>query len=550
MSALETTKLGSFVWRLEPGFRIPLERDVAALLAGRAEQGVALLKRTRVREVWRVERSPGFFVKRYLSPTSAVGIRARLRGSKAQREADTAAALTAKGLATVRPLAVGERQGPGLALESILVTQAIDHRGDLATSLTDPVAAGVSRRRLLLRFGGYLAQLHDEGVDHRDLHGENLLLLDSPDPRFALIDLDGVSLHRSLSKRRRARSLARVLHALRDVTGRSDRLRVLRAYLDAAGLRDEEAAFRNAIDRGWQRERRRTLRSGTRRALRIGSRFDQLHDASRSLYWRRSVGRETVERVLEAHAETVRSGSGEFLKRSRRVRVTLQDVGAPQRFVVKESFDPSLWTRLRNTLFGSRGRTAWVAGHHLDFLGFGTATTVALLERKQGRLVGESLIVTVALDDMVPLSTCFKTQFSAKPLAAAQVREKRTLSCQVARLLRRLHVEGIHHHDLSARNVFVATAGDPREIAILDLESVRKRPLTRRRRAVNLCQLLETLGANHWTDTRRFLRDYGIRDAAERQRWLERVDALARRRKRRRKRRSAKRPLPGTGGAA
>jgi len=157
VSALETTKLGSFVWRLEPGFRIPLERDVAALLAGRAEQGVALLKRTRVREVWRVERSPGFFVKRYLSPTSAVGIRARLRGSKAQREADTAAALTAKGLATVRPLAVGERQGPGLALESILVTQAIDHRGDLATSLTDPVAAGVSRRRLLLRFGDYLA---------------------------------------------------------------------------------------------------------------------------------------------------------------------------------------------------------------------------------------------------------------------------------------------------------------------------------------------------------------------------------------------------------
>ncbi len=542
ISALETTELGSFVWRLESGFRESLEGDVVALLADRARAGAELLKRTRVREVWQFERDPGFFVKRYLCPTNLMGIRARLRGSKAKREADAAVALAARGFTTAIPLAVGERRGPGLALESVLVTRAVDHRGDLTATLTGTSSSVASRRRLLAGIGAYLAQLHAAGVHHSDLHGENLLVLDSPETAFALIDLDGVSIGRPLSKRRRMASLARTLHALRQATSRTDRLRALRSYLDSAGIPlSEHASFRLGVERGWRRERRRALRSGTRRALRIGSRFDHAHSADRNLYWRRSFGREIAERVLEAHAESVRTGRGTFLKQSRRVRVTLQDVGAEKRFVVKETFDKRLWIHLRNTLLGPRARVAWVAGHGLDFRGLTTATTVALEERKRGGLIRGSTIVTVALDGMAPLSRHFEKRFRSGPLTRDRIREKRQLLRLVAETVRQLHAERIHHHDLSARNLFVAETGSSGELAILDLESVRSRPLTRRRRAVNLCQVLETVGATHWTDARRFLRHYGIRDPIARETWLRRIDALSRARRVRRATRRSQR---------
>ena len=124
------------------------------------------------------------------------------------------------------------------------------------------------------------------------------------------------------------------------------------------------------------------------------------------------------------------------------------------------------------------------------------------------------------------------------PLTRDRIREKRQLLRRVAETVRQLHAERIHHHDLSARNLLVAETGSIGELAILDLESVRRRPLTRRRRAVNLCQVLETVGASHWTDARRFLRHYGIRDPVERDAWLRRIDAMSRTRQLRRARRS------------
>jgi tRNA A-37 threonylcarbamoyl transferase component Bud32 len=555
VTSTESAEIAGTRWELVPEFRASLEGPVTRLLAGRPPPEAERLKHTRVREVWRVDATDGvpFYVKRYLSPNAAIGLRARLRGSKARREAATARALEARGIDTVHPLAVGDRRGPGLRLESVLVTEAIAHRGDLIERLGDRSCAGPERRRLLSRLGRYLARLHDAGIDPPDLHGENLLLRATPEEPFVLIDVDGVVLGEPLPRARRENSLARTLHSLRDVTQRTDRARALRAYLDANGApAHERPRWREAVDREWERERRRVLRSGTRRAIRIGSRFDQERSAARNLYWRRSVGREIVDRALEAHAETIRTGQGHFLKRSVRVRITLQEVdGAKSRFVVKEIFETSLWARLRNTLMGSRSRRAWIGGHGLDIRGFATPQTVALEEHKRGGLVAENLLITVALDGWVPLSDYFREHYAKRQLTWGEIRAKRALLRLLGRTLQRLHEEGIHHHDLSARNLFVEATSHPREVAILDLESLRRfPPLTRARRATHLAQVLETVGDEHWSDAVRLLHAYGIRSSRERRRWLRRIERRTRRRVQRRRIRRARRARRADSGPA
>jgi tRNA A-37 threonylcarbamoyl transferase component Bud32 len=551
----ETAEIAGIRWEFAPEFRASLEGPVAGLLAGTPPAAAERLKQTRVREVWRVDDPHGapFYVKRYLSPNAAIGLRARLRGSKAQREAGTARALAARGIDTVHPLAVGEGRGPGLRLESVLVTEAIPHQDDLIRRLGDRSCTGPARRRLLTRLGRYLAKLHDAGIDPPDLHGENLLLRTDPEEAFALIDVDGIVLGDPLPRARRENSLARTLHSLRDVTQRTDRARALRAYLDATGIEAHDRnGWRDAVDREWEHERRRALRSGTRRAIRVGSRFDQELGADRNLYWRRSVGREVVEQALRAHADSVRTGRGTFLKRSSRVRITLQEVeGAAFRLVVKEIFETGIGARLRNAVIGSRSRRAWIGGHSLDIRGFATPQTVALAEHKRGGLVAENLLVTVALDGWVPLSSYFRERYVGRRLSQVEVRAKRALLRVLGRTLQRLHAERIHHHDLSARNLFVEEIDAPSEIAILDLESLRNfPPLTRARRATHLAQVLETVGDEHWSDASRLLRAYGIRDGGERRRWLTRIDSRARRRVQRREVRRARRRRRANSGPA
>lgn len=527
---------GDWSWEFEPEFRAALEGPVAQLLRGDPPMQAQRLKRTRVREVWRVEDGDdAYYVKRYLSPGWAIGLRARVRGSKARREAATADALTSRGIATVRPLAVGEQRGPGLRFESILVTAAIGHRGDLVHALVAD-APRAERRRLLSQIGRYLAKLHDAGVDPPDLHGENLLRSE-PDGVLALIDVDGVQLGPPLSRPRREGALARTLHSLRDVTARSDRARILRSYFDFASVPvHARSDWRDAVDREWTRTRRRVLRSGSRRPVRVGSRFDQECTDERNLFWRKSVGRELAQRTIDAHAETVQSGQGIFLKRSPRVQITLQEIeGAATRFVVKETLEAGLGERWTNALLGSRSRRAWIGGHALALRGFATPETVALEERKPGRLVAENLLVTVALDGWQSLTDHFEQLYLSHELSSQEIRAKRALLRLLGRTLRRLHDERIHHHDLSARNLFVSETGEPREVAILDLESLRAfPPLTRARRATHLAQVLETVGIGHWSDTAHLLRAYGIRDARERRRWERRLQRAARRRAQRR----------------
>lgn len=546
-------------WRVRAEFRSAFEATVLPHLGNLGGvAGATRVKHNMVRTVWRLPLPDGaVYVKLYRSRTRADRLKGFLRGSKGAIELRAAEKIRRRNLATIEPLALGERrQGPWVD-ECVLIAREVPHEMALGpyleslreSDLTDDEAQRI-RQRLIVILGHYVWRLHRSGIRHGDFHGGNILVtnLEGGRPFLTLIDLQAASVKFRLTPRYRVRNLATLLHSLRLGLSQTDRLRLLRAYADAAGFsRQQREVWNRRVLRAFYRVHRRNMNSRGKRALRVSTMFDNRRTRDENLFWRRSFAVEEIRSLLAAHAETVRTGTGVFLKQSRRVRVTLQHGGAngeKHRFAVKELFDSGLWTRVKNTLFGSRGRKAWHAGHAFAVRGLATPLSVALHERKRGGLVAQSTVVTAYLDAMVDVKQRFFEQWGSKGiLSRREIREKRAFLQVVAREVRRLHDQELYHSDLSGKNLFVSTdRAVPETVYFLDLESVRMHHrVTRARKAKNLSQVIDSLVGAHRTDARRLLRYYAVGTDLDTRSFFAAVErAVADRRRRRAARQSAR----------
>lgn len=138
-------------------------------------------------------------------------------------------------LRTARPLAVFHRRRRGLLCEGYLLTEKIPHALDLHEHLEKlsrlPPAEFRAQGRLLLdKLARLVRDLHNRQLSHRDLKAANILV-SGGEPW--LIDLVGIRLARTLSRRQRVQNLARLHASFHDVSWltRADRLRFLRVYL-------------------------------------------------------------------------------------------------------------------------------------------------------------------------------------------------------------------------------------------------------------------------------------------------------------------------------
>jgi len=108
-------------------------------------------------------------------------------------------ALLNRGLPTPRPLAIWHRYHRGLPTESYLVTEYLP---DAVPLQQRPDLVKLDALAIMLRL------LHDRGLSHRDLKGDNILVTKQGEP--VLIDLVGVRCLRSVSVRRRVKDLMRL----------------------------------------------------------------------------------------------------------------------------------------------------------------------------------------------------------------------------------------------------------------------------------------------------------------------------------------------------
>jgi tRNA A-37 threonylcarbamoyl transferase component Bud32 len=170
----------------------------------------------------------------------------------------------------------------------------------------------------------------------------------------------------------------------------------------------------------------------------------------------------------------------------------------PDRQVISVSYDApgdlvyckryvstSLRAKLSAFFRGSRARREFNAYQQAIDLGLPTARPVALLERRSGLFVTESVIATEKLSGQ-------RLDLSWQQCSSDA--QRRELTRASGAFLCRVHQAGLRHGDMTCKNLFVNKTADGWELSIFDLPSATfARSVSWRSRAKDLYQLIKTL---------------------------------------------------------
>src|SRR5262249_31164138 len=165
-------------WHVDPALR-PLLFDDRGLRLGQwlASGQATIIKQAPHRTIYQVDLPElRFFVKHYPILGVRSWIRQLVRPSKARGEYERALAIAQRGIPTVVPLALGERGAGWWPGESYLLTCTLDNTEPLNCFLETRFPAlpqghqTVIGQRLAVALGRLVAQMHDAGIMHHDLH--------------------------------------------------------------------------------------------------------------------------------------------------------------------------------------------------------------------------------------------------------------------------------------------------------------------------------------------------------------------------------------------
>jgi tRNA A-37 threonylcarbamoyl transferase component Bud32 len=466
-------------------------------------------------------------------------LRARLRElarpSKARGECRRAFSVAERNVSTVTPLAVGEHvEGPHKG-ESYLITRSLTGSTPLDAFITGvlptfgPQARNQLQRRIAVALGQFLADLHEGGVLHQDLHAGNILISLSAlnEPCMHLVDLHSVRLGMPLDWESSRANLVVfnrwfTLHA-----GRTDRLRFWQAYYrarqescnwpPATGVEPRKAAAywareleehtRHSSAAFWRRRERR-CRLNTRH-------FRQVRGSGVGGHAVADLDSSFLSALLADPDEPFRRPGIRFLKNSRSSKVVEFDeyvAGQVQRIVYKR-FEVKSWHGPWISLLRRPpALRSWVNGHGLTERCLNTARPLAVLHRSRAGLLHQGYLLTLKINDAVELPHFLRNLFSVSR-EARHIMVRRAID-QIARFIQRMHWRGVSHRDLKGSNLLISESGlkDTRDISVIDLVGVTLARRLRRDRCVqNLARLNASVG-NHpaltRTDLLRFLRVY------------------------------------------
>lgn len=507
--------------------------DVTALTVASAQR----VKTSPVRTVWRV--GP-WFVKDHRLRRVGDRLRAVLVGSKAWAEWRAARRLRAAGVPTIEPAAVGWRRRWGLVGRCILVTRAIVGAAPLTDLLRPGRLPARARRAVIQACAHLLRQLHQAGIEHRDLYADNLLVegADAGRPVVHVIDLHRIRFSRRLGLRARRRNLVLLATALRLETSAADRWRFFRAYAAGAGevggdpkafVRDVMRRVERATHRFWARRDRRCLKPG-----KYFGRMRNLHvKALMVAEWDNSFHRHWLQNpaALMAGAEVVKAGRSATVVRA----MVLDHVGRREVYIKRYN----MW-KLHQRFQRTRAMRAYWLGHAILNRGLPTPVPLAAVNRRWvGPVTRRAYLITEAVPGGVALDDWLRDP-------ARRPAERRAVAAALGRLMARMHRAGFSHPDLKLNNILVTLRetgpeGAGPDLHVIDLDGARRyrRAVPERPRVRALARLwwaMQELEGDHPGTCGRaecgaFLDGYlgpGADDAARRA-WCARAEARMRR---------------------
>lgn len=565
----ESSLAGTFdglSWVYRPGSDRLLHALTADAWRDPAAQGWQRVKLNARREVWRavILNTPYYLKYYFCRPVRGFFMRL-LDRSACRDEYDGGLFALRSGIPAVRPVAYTLNARCGSRTCAILITEAVEPALPLNEFwLQLQSDRDTPRRRrdtasLAELLAQTIARSHQAGFEHLDMHVANILVQPTAPRRYRTLFIDLHSARRGvpISDRAVVRNLAQLNQWFRKHSTTGDRLRFLRAYLR---WRDEYEhtcehsrplglSFTQLVTALDTAARKHAHKLGTRRdhrVLRDGRYFTKLKlaggwrgmavacckqptqesAASRLVFerdwWQRQLAdplrwfRETPEVLTckDSHSAAV-------------CRAILPHPGGPVPVIIKRPRARN-WRRALARLWPpSRSTRGWRMGHALLHRDVATARPLAVLERRWGPFVRDSLLITEALPDAVDLEAYLRQQ-GARRTAAEWYALKRDLCARLVAKLQRLQERGFDHRDCKASNILVL-ASPPRKLMWIDMDGLRYAgPLSHERRCQPLVRLhVSLLGVPGLTrtDRVRFLKDYftcfGSKPEAWRQVWRE-----------------------------
>lgn len=491
-------------------------------------QLVTAIKRGAHRTVYRVELSGRHVYVKHFHSKRWLGIAMDLAcGSPARREGRRLQAIARRGVATARPVAWGERVWGGVVTESYLVTEDVggactldEYLSHRVTMLSSNERAG-ARRQLFRGLGRWLAQIHEAGIYHRDLHAGNILVSPAADGDplhsldFYLIDAWAVRFGKPLCWPLARENLTTLAAIGRDSTTRSERLRFWRNYVahrSGAGLPDLASVNAELQTDAW-RFLRRLHRRRDKRSLRTNRDYRAIRGSAARLHCLqtlsdavlRELGRDPDATFWKHIEQPVKLSHSSLV-----VRATLSTSDGP-RSVAYKCYRPRNWWKAFCRLFGGdRALRSWRLGQALYERGISTARPLVVISPSRPRFGRRTYLATEWVEGAENLH--LYGWRLAKADEAQRGRQAARCARSLGRLLGRMHAWGISHGDLKATNLLVVDRGEQIETYVIDTDDVR---LTRHQppktAAADLARLAAGLAAHPWVSRTmccRFLREY------------------------------------------
>jgi tRNA A-37 threonylcarbamoyl transferase component Bud32 len=203
---------------------------------------------------------------------------------------------------------------------------------------------------------------------------------------------------------------------------------------------------------------------------------------------------ERLRRLLEADADALAALPGARIAKRNPlrtvVRVPLDDGRA---VYVKKFGRGGLLGPIKYLFVPSRARAEWEASRALRAAGVPAAEVAGFHERRaSGLLVSSSCVVLEFPDALELVPWMFRRFGQHGPFAPDVEAKRRDLFGRLGRLLRALHEAGLGHPDLHGGNLLLSREGDPPDLRLIDLHTVR-REAGEGRRARDLGVLLHSM---------------------------------------------------------